>query len=1328
MVAATCFSGFDISQGWPYTLTVKAPVVAILDSRLPQPVNNYQPVTGINWCAPSFHGPADSWNNQNLGQVFGITIDDQSPPNIYVAATTVYGSNVPATSTIPFPSSPFGPGGAGAVYRLDGTTGTISIWAQLPNTGPALGNVSFDPVSKHFFVSNFEDGRIYNLVDNAGQAACVETFDHASGTIVPGVAGVCAPEAGDAPGFAPLGDRPWAVRAHGGRLYYGLWVEDLGRPNASRSNEVWSIGLIAGQLTGVAQTELANLPPIFGNRSNPISDLSFSSVGRMMLAERGMNADIGPGMAGSAGAHEARNLEHEWNGSAWVPSGRTFGIGAFSLGTNAAGGNDLDCGDNLWATGNALLLGGNPSSATYGLQRTPQNGNLGTLPSIQTTGYFVDLDGKAGTAIKGGIGDVALRRACPGATPTPAGDCLAVSGGQVVCEQGPIGPTGCYLYTFTVQNTTGYPIGFLDFPDSHISPSSLTLTPPLAPNQTRTLTVKICGVAPGPYAVTLLPMLLGPNPCCGPLKTTLTLPTCAVPLSQSAQAPGATVLTPPNRLIQWLRRLVGTPLRTHACIAPPAGLTGWWPLDEASGLVAADLIGGNDGTVEGGAAAVVGRVAGARSLDGADDTVSVPSAPALNFGTGDFTLDAWIRITDTQGTRPIITKRYAPADAPLGYALTLENGALSFAISNETSSAGTTAGISVTAGIWHLVAVTMERGMTGAGGKLYVDGQPVASFADTLSGSVDTDATFLIGSLTALGRGLPPRFFSGEIDEVEVAQRALTAAEIMAIFVAGADGKCKSGLPVATRTPTATATQFQEVTHTPTSTATQFQEITRTPTPTATTFQEVTRTPTATATQLQEVTRTPTATATPVPEITPTPTATATQLQEITRTPTATATQLQEITRTPTATQVHEVTRTPTSTATQAQEVTRTATATAMATAVPTPCLRVDNVVVQCQTGQPGQYTLILQFTNTSGYTVDHLFLHPLSPGMTVNPNYFPGLGLTSGNGIGLIPITVHSGTIPGTQVCIQLAAYDKGLASCCTQQVCFRIPCCPDCTAREAVHVGRDQRTCQTNSTVIVPVTVCNYAEERHTYSLTGLASLPPETGARCNLDPGPPAFTPHGSPMSVPAGQCRTMQVEVVRPWLLESLMQATCVHVTVQNEDTGSTFGAAGALLGPSGVWCPGGPAGPGVTAQALGASGSGGAFYPLWPGTPRPLAFTVRNAGDTVGTLDYAVTVVRSDGSGPNTAVSLDGLAPGVDVLGTLPLAAGASGEVTVSALMAAGGDSRFDFHDVVLLADLDGDGMKEPLASIGVGRAGRSSIFLPVGAKHARLRVARATGQ
>ncbi len=467
------------------------PVVLLMDFRDP-PANS--PGNGVNWCAPRFHNEfpvtADTWVSANLGQVFGITLDDDNPPSIYVTCTTTFGSDNPAyqnANTVPLPSSPFGPGGSGAVYRLDGTSGAISVFSTLPNTGPGLGQICFDRGLNVYYVSNFEDGRIYRL---SSTGTCLSTFDHISDTV-----GGCGPEAGDPAGFVPFRERIWAVKTYNGRLYYGLWNEDRGRPAATLANEVWSVALDgSGQFqAGTRQLEISVPSFPLTDWSNPVSDISFSAAGRMMLAERNMLADVGAGNrpAWAQDGHRSRNLEYELVGSNWVPSVRTFWIGTSSggPGTNAAGGTDYDCEDNLWSTGDQVLVYGNPVLAVYGLQRTPEPGN--TIPTIATTGYFIDFDGISTVQSKNRIGDVTVYNGCCG--------CMTAEVESVECEIGAGGLTGCVTVTVQVTNNSGVPASYVLLPSAQAQPHIIPLVPPLpsGTGEIRTITFQLCNVTPG---------------------------------------------------------------------------------------------------------------------------------------------------------------------------------------------------------------------------------------------------------------------------------------------------------------------------------------------------------------------------------------------------------------------------------------------------------------------------------------------------------------------------------------------------------------------------------------------------------------------------------------------------------------------------------------------------------------------------------------------------------------------------------------------------------------------------------------------------------------
>lgn len=245
---------------------------------------------------PVYYGPGNQWTHSRLGTVFGIALDRFG--NIFVTATSAYNGDS-------YPNPTGGPWPSGTIWRLDGGTGGVSVYAQLPNfsdpmlagifpnnpneTFPALGDIAYDCRFDQFFVTNLEDGKIYRLksatLNNmTASNANTTTFDPFGAD--PGNHG-----------FAPLGERLVAVEVHNNRVYYSVWKEDCGNPSAVNNNEIWSVGLDAtgNFVPGDNRPELP-LPPLGGQAgpnyfSNPVFDISFSREGNMLLSERTMHCD-----------------------------------------------------------------------------------------------------------------------------------------------------------------------------------------------------------------------------------------------------------------------------------------------------------------------------------------------------------------------------------------------------------------------------------------------------------------------------------------------------------------------------------------------------------------------------------------------------------------------------------------------------------------------------------------------------------------------------------------------------------------------------------------------------------------------------------------------------------------------------------------------------------------------------------------------------------------------------------------------------------------------------------------------------------------------------
>ena len=153
------------------------------------------------WPAPQYK----DFKASELGQVFGVTLDDAKFPNIYVTATSAYGLHITTpdadnngrpervkkggkkaqwmkgmwgTTDANDPSGAIG--GPGTIWKIDGKTGDISFFANvtlnnLQNAGAGLGNIAFDAAHQQLFVSDLSTGMIHRF-DLAGQE--LEIYDH----------------------------------------------------------------------------------------------------------------------------------------------------------------------------------------------------------------------------------------------------------------------------------------------------------------------------------------------------------------------------------------------------------------------------------------------------------------------------------------------------------------------------------------------------------------------------------------------------------------------------------------------------------------------------------------------------------------------------------------------------------------------------------------------------------------------------------------------------------------------------------------------------------------------------------------------------------------------------------------------------------------------------------------------------------------------------------------------------------------------------------------------------------------------------------------------
>lgn len=429
---------------------------------------------------------------KDTGQVFGVALDDQPAPNIYLAATSAYGLNLvgrgadgsPERRKIGGPGTgwmkgQFGldlQGDPGSIYKVDGTTGVVTLFAKVmlegvPNPGPALGNLAYDAARKQLFVSDLYTGMIHRFAVADGSEPG-PPYDH-------GVTGRSAArlppipfnpanrpniannkfnaENPDSWGFAPPERRVWGLAVQAGRLFYSA------RNGAAEGPQIWSVGIAQdGSFSPDArlEVEVAAQPG-----PHPVSDIAFSQQGAMILAQR---APIAGSYDYSAftKAGEPRVMRY-WLKDAgdppspglWKPMPEEYAVGFAGSYRNSNGGVALgygyrqdgtldgaSCDASLWTT--AQNLRNNPALRSQlepggpllvnGLQGSPPNMVRGANEPPASS-YFVDYDDKfEDSRASGHMGSVRIRtQPCAGLV---AGNTSYVSGPQAGGGGGPPPP------------------------------------------------------------------------------------------------------------------------------------------------------------------------------------------------------------------------------------------------------------------------------------------------------------------------------------------------------------------------------------------------------------------------------------------------------------------------------------------------------------------------------------------------------------------------------------------------------------------------------------------------------------------------------------------------------------------------------------------------------------------------------------------------------------------------------------------------------------------------------------------------------------------------
>ena len=230
------------------------------------------------------------------------------------------------------------------------------------------------------------------------------------------------------------------------------------------------------------------------------------------------------------------------------------------------------------------------------------------------------------------------------------------------------------------------------------------------------------------------------------------------------------------------------------CVDHPSDLVAWYPGNDNAN----DVIGGNNGTLQGGATFAAGQVGQAFSFDGLDDLIFVGNPTNLQFGTNDFAIDAWVNFDSLGDPANAASGQYCQAGLGCDEHILGKNDPSNldgwmlikqadnhfwFCLGGDCSPTGPNTLRSTTVaetGVWYHVAAT-------------VDATEIALYLNGVKEEVKPRPAFTNTDTFDLVLG---RFLHGRIDEAELFNHAISEAEIQALYNASSAGKCNTA-PVA---------------------------------------------------------------------------------------------------------------------------------------------------------------------------------------------------------------------------------------------------------------------------------------------------------------------------------------------------------------------------------------------------------------------------------------------------------------------------------------------------------------------------------------------------
>ncbi len=215
---------------------------------------------------------------------------------------------------------------------------------------------------------------------------------------------------------------------------------------------------------------------------------------------------------------------------------------------------------------------------------------------------------------------------------------------------------------------------------------------------------------------------------------------------------------------------------TGTAWADPAGLVGYWPLDEATGSSAGDQSGNNhSGKLNNSPVWTTGKLGAALIFNGNNTTVDI-NTNVLNTSTS-FSASAWVQLYDLSTWHTAVSQDGTNISG--FYLQFTASGQFAFSLVNTDSTGGTTvratSNFNPVINTWYHIVGVYDASVQQI--SLYVNG--------TLQSTQPVPAPWNATGETVIGRakwGGNADFWNGKIDDVRLYNRALSATDVTSLY------------------------------------------------------------------------------------------------------------------------------------------------------------------------------------------------------------------------------------------------------------------------------------------------------------------------------------------------------------------------------------------------------------------------------------------------------------------------------------------------------------------------------------------------------------------